>query len=127
MDPWTIEVYAITLFVEELETTTDFYQRVFGFPAVFGDDNCKVFKFGNVLINLLKISEANELIDPATVGAPDVGSRMVFTLPVDDVDATCSELLARGVSLLNGPMDRPWGIRTASFKDPAGYIWEIAK
>jgi len=24
-------------------------------------------------------------------------------------------------------MDRPWGIRTASFKDPAGHIWEIAK
>ena len=25
-----------------------------------------------------------------------------------------------------GPMDRPWGIRTASFRDPGGHIWEIA-
>ena len=25
------------------------------------------------------------------------------------------------------PMHRPWGIRTACFKDPAGHIWEIAK
>jgi lactoylglutathione lyase len=32
-----------------------------------------------------------------------------------------------GVQLLNGPIDRPWGVRTASFKDPAGHIWEIAK
>jgi lactoylglutathione lyase len=24
-------------------------------------------------------------------------------------------------------MDRPWGIRTASFRDPGGHIWEIAK
>jgi lactoylglutathione lyase len=24
-------------------------------------------------------------------------------------------------------MDRPWGIRTASFRDPTGNIWEIAK
>ena len=31
-----------------------------------------------------------------------------------------------GVTLLNGPMDRPWGIRTASFSDPGGHIWEIA-
>jgi lactoylglutathione lyase len=57
----------------------------------------------------------------------EAGSRAVFTIPVDDVDALCAELTARGVTLLNGPMDRPWGVRTASFCDPAGHIWEIAK
>jgi hypothetical protein len=31
------------------------------------------------------------------------------------------------VALLNGPMDRPWGVRTASFTDPAGNVWEIAQ
>jgi uncharacterized glyoxalase superfamily protein PhnB len=55
------------------------------------------------------------------------GSRFVFTIRVDDVDAMSAELVGRGAELLNGPMDRPWGIRTASFMDPAGYIWEIAK
>ena len=43
------------------------------------------------------------------------------------MDAVCAELARRGVQLLNGPMDRPWGIRTASFTDPAGHIWEIAQ
>ena len=38
-----------------------------------------------------------------------------------------AELARRGVTLLNGPMDRPWGVRTASFVDPGGHIWEIAK
>ena len=52
---------------------------------------------------------------------------MVFTMAVDDVDAMCAILAERGVELLNGPMDRPWGIRTASFRDPGGHIWEIAK
>ena len=53
---------------------------------------------------------------------------MVFTIAVDDVDAMCdSRSRARGVEILNGPMDRPWGIRTASFRDPGGHIWEIAK
>ena len=47
---------------------------------------------------------------------------------LDEVmDALCAELVSRGVKLLNGPIDRPWGIRTASFMDPAGHIWEIAK
>ena len=34
---------------------------------------------------------------------------MVFTLAVDDVDAMCDTLRARGVEILNGPMDRPSG------------------
>jgi lactoylglutathione lyase len=28
---------------------------------------------------------------------------------------------------LNGPVDRDWGMRTASFTDPDGHIWEIAQ
>ena len=51
---------------------------------------------------------------------------MQLTVQVDDVDATCAALAERGVRLLNGPMDRPWGIRTAAFADPAGHVWEIA-
>jgi catechol 2,3-dioxygenase-like lactoylglutathione lyase family enzyme len=124
---WPKSIYAITLFVDDLETTKQFYQKVFGLPIVFEDDNSGVFKFGNTLINLLKTTSADELIRPAIVASRDAGSRFVFTIGVDDVDAMCTELTARGVKLLNGPMDRPWGIRTASFKDPGGHIWEIAK
>lgn len=61
------------------------------------------------------------------VAGQEAGCRSQFTIEVDDVDAMCTELAARGVALLNGPMDRPWGIRTASFRDPGGHIWEIAR
>ena len=63
---------------------------------------------------------------PARVAAQDAGVRLQLTLGVDDVDLVCARLAERGVALLNGPMDRPWGIRTASFADPGGHIWEIA-
>ncbi len=79
------------------------------------------------MINLLKISAADELIAPSTIASSEAGSRNVFTIQVEDVDARCEQLTAHGVALLNGPMDRPWGIRTASFMDPAGHIWEIAR
>jgi len=75
----------------------------------------------------LKITSAGELVEPARVAGREAGSRVVFTIQVEDVDAMCAVLKARGVDLLNGPMDRPWGIRTASFMDPGGHIWEIAK
>jgi catechol 2,3-dioxygenase-like lactoylglutathione lyase family enzyme len=123
---WPRLIDAITLFEEDLEAAKRFYQDAFGLPVIFEDDNSAVFKFGRTLINLLKVSEAPELIAPATVAPPEAGSRFQFTIGVDDVDAMCAELERRGVKLLNGPMDRPWGIRTASFADPGGHIWEIA-
>jgi len=122
---WPKGIGAITLFVEELEASKRFYQKTFGLPVVFEDKNSAVFKIGSTLINLLKIESANELVAPAQVARRDAGSRHVFSIEVDDVDAMCTELATRGVALLNGPMDRPWGIRTASFQDPAGHIWEI--
>ncbi len=127
MNSWAKSIYAITLFTEDLEATKKYYGEVFDLPIVYEDPNSAVFKFGNTLLNLLKISEANTLIEPAKVAGREAGSRFVFTITVDDVDAMCATLTQRGVKLLNGPMDRPWGIRTASFQDPGGYIWEIAK
>ncbi len=127
MSAWPQDIFAITLFVEDLETTKQFYREVFDLPIVFEDDNSAVFNFGNTLINLLAVTAAPELITPATVADREAGARLQLTIKVDDVDARCAELVARGVTLLNGPLDRPWGIRTASFRDPGGHIWEIAQ
>ena len=127
MGSWPSGISAITLFVEDLAATRRFYQEVFGLPVHYEDEASAVFSFGNTLINLLKVEEAPELIGLAPVASADAGSRVQFTITVDDVDAMCGELARRGVTLLNGPMDRPWGIRTATFRDPAGHVWEIAK
>jgi catechol 2,3-dioxygenase-like lactoylglutathione lyase family enzyme len=127
MDGWPKGISAITLFAEDLATTKAFYQEVFGLPVHYEDDASAVFSFGNTLINLLTATEGVDLIAPAAIAPPNAGARVQFTITVDDVDATCTELARRGVELLNGPIDRPWGIRTACFRDPAGHIWEIAK
>ena len=123
---WGGGIGAVTLFVEDVEAAKRFYRQVFGLPVHFEDDVSAVFKFGGTLINLLKSSEADELIGPAVVASADAGAQMQFTIQVDDVDAVCAELSKRGVELLNGPMDRPWGPRTACFRDPDGHIWELA-
>ena len=127
MSSWAGGIAAVTLFVEDLDAARRFYLDVFELPVHYQDDNSAVFKFGDTLINLLKTAEAPDLISPAQVATPDTGHRFQFTIGVDDVDATCERLAAKGVRLLNGPVDRPWGIRTASFTDPGGHIWEIAR
>src|SRR5580765_7614352 len=120
MTAWVGAISAITLFVDDLEGAKQFYRDVFGLPVHYEDEASTVFNFGNTLINLLKVEEAPELIAPAPIAPPNAGSRLQFTIAVDDVDAMCTELERRGVTLLNGPLDRPWGIRTAAFRDPAG-------
>ncbi len=124
---WPGGIAAITLFVEDLEEARRFYGDVFGLAVVFEDENSAVFRFGDTLVNLLRVTEAPALVEPAAVAASGDGVRFQFTLGVQDVDAMCEELRGRGVELLNGPIDRPWGIRTASFRDPGGHIWEIAQ
>jgi catechol 2,3-dioxygenase-like lactoylglutathione lyase family enzyme len=124
---WPGGIAAITLFVEDLDEAKRFYSEVFELPVHYEDGNSAVFDFGTTLINLLDVRQAPGLVEPARVAPPGAGVRFQFTLGVEDVDATCKRLRQRGVELLNGPVDRPWGIRTASFRDPGGHIWEIAR
>lgn len=119
-------VTAITLFVPDLAAAKEFYERAFALPVHWEDDVSAVFDLGNTLVNLLQETEAPELIAPAVVAPAASGARMQFTISVPDVDAAVAEFTSRGVELLNGPIDRPWGVRTAAFADPAGHIWELA-
>ena len=79
------------------------------------------------MINLLQAERAPTLVEPLPVGAAEAGPRMIFTVRVDDVIATVADLAGKGVTLLNGPIDRPWGRRTAAFADPSGHVWELAQ
>jgi catechol 2,3-dioxygenase-like lactoylglutathione lyase family enzyme len=120
-------ITAITLFTDDLEASKDFYGRAFGLPVHYEDAESAVFKFGGTMINLLRNRAVPELIEPAVAAPSAAGARSVMTVAVDDVDALCEMLRDRGVALINGPMDRPWGPRTASFADPSGHIWEVAQ
>ena len=118
---------AITLFVEDLPVTKAFYADALGLRCVFEDGHSAVFDLGNTLVNLLDVREAPGLIAPARVAGPAEGARSQFTIWVENADAACAHLQRRGVTLLNGPQDRPWGQRTAAFQDPAGHVWEVAQ
>lgn len=118
---------ALTVFAEDLASSTAFYRDVLGLREAYQDEDSTVFELGGTLLNVLRVAAAHELIEPVPVAEPGVGARVQLTAWVNDVDAVCALLQARGVTLLNGPVDRPWGKRTAAFADPAGTVWEIAQ
>jgi catechol 2,3-dioxygenase-like lactoylglutathione lyase family enzyme len=116
---------AITLFVDDPQRSKAWYERAFDRKSVFEDEHSAVIPLENTVVNLLVRSEAPGLIEPAPVA--DGGSRFQLTIFVEDADGVVAELRERGVELLNGPMDRPWGMRTAAFADPDGHVWEVAQ
>ena len=120
-------VGAITVFVQDPKRSKAFYEQVFDVPVVFEDESSAAFKFENTIVNLLATPAAHELIEPATVGGPEAGARFQFTIWVEDANAAIEQLRERGVELLNGPIDREWGMRTAAFADPDGHVWEVAQ
>jgi catechol 2,3-dioxygenase-like lactoylglutathione lyase family enzyme len=124
---WAQRVFAVTLVVEDLDAAREFYARAFELPEHYFSGDSAVFRFGELLINLLQADKGPELLDPVPVAPVESGVRVQLTVPVDDVDAVAAGLVSRGVELLRGPEDRPWGPRTASFRDPGGHVWEIAQ
>ena len=125
MTDWEKHIGAMTLYVPDLDRAQRFYQDVFGLQAQTTDEDTAMVRFKDMYVFLHKAATAQEplpeILDEARNG---VGQ---FAIIVDDVDAVCSELAGRGLKLLSGPADRDWGMRTATFADPAGHIWEIAQ
>ncbi|MER5641761.1 VOC family protein [Kitasatospora sp. NPDC002227] len=122
---WAGGIAATTIFVRDLTAAKEFYRTVFECSPIFEDEASAAFRFGSSIVNLLHEPAVPELIEPAVAADRSAGARVVLTVEVADVDARVERLTAAGVQLLNGPVNRPWGPRTASFADLDGYIWEI--
>jgi predicted enzyme related to lactoylglutathione lyase len=43
-----------------------------------------------------------------------------IVLATDDLDADFERIAASGADIMQEPMDQPWGVRDAAFRDPAG-------
>jgi lactoylglutathione lyase len=124
--PWAKRFYAVTLFVDDLAASRQFYRDVFQLPIANEDATSCAFLFpGDVYINLVTLESAREFMEPAPVGPHGTPARMMLTLEVGDVDAVCERLRKLGIELLTGPMNRPWG-RIATFADPSGHCWEMS-
>ena len=120
-------IATVTLFVADPQRSKAFYERVLESEPVYEDEAAVAFRHGGLLVNLLRREEAPELVEPATVAAEGSGPGVLLTIEVEDADAALAGLDARGVEPLNGPLDRPWGVRTAAFADPDGHVWELAQ
>jgi catechol 2,3-dioxygenase-like lactoylglutathione lyase family enzyme len=99
------QVGAITLFVEDVRRSKSFYEQTFDVPVIHEDDDSVVFGFEDTAVNLLRLAAAGELVEPARVAGREAGSRFQLTVWVEDANAVCARLAARGVTLLEADTD----------------------
>jgi catechol 2,3-dioxygenase-like lactoylglutathione lyase family enzyme len=106
----------------------DFYVDVLGFSFGFEDETSAGVFLGDDLLLLVTVPSAADMLIGEDLGTPrnqrPVG---LFNIFVEDVDVAYERLRSLGVTFIVDPTDRDWGRRTAHFKDPDGFIWEISQ
>lgn len=126
MADWEKEIFAANLVVGDVERSKSFYREVFGLLPMHEEEGLALFRFKNMYV-MLRQAPARQAPPPAEAAALAQKGIGLFAIVVEDVDAVSAELEERGVTLISGPADRGWGMRTITFADPGGYIWEIAQ
>jgi lactoylglutathione lyase len=111
------------IFARQMSAMREFYGTTLGFPLhkELGPQWVE-FRIGS---NLLALTERGLLFDDP---APPVGVltlQLAFRVAPGEVESCAAVLAERGVSILAGPTDQPFGHRTLFFRDPDGNVLEI--
>jgi lactoylglutathione lyase len=119
------EISFVVLYVQDLERSRAFYEKMLGFPVKQTDPGYVEFSTGGAPLALLTTEAAEALTGKKpqqSAGAP----RFALSLgEVPDVDKVYDELKKAGVEFLKAPETQPWGQRTTHLVDPDGNLWEV--
>ena len=112
-------MYPIVM-TDRLAECRRFWVELLGFEAVFEATWIVVLSSSGSRSLVAFMSPDHPSTPPGRERFGEAG--LLLTLEVEDVDAECDRLAARGVAILHGPVDEPWGQRRFMLRDPAG-VW----
>jgi lactoylglutathione lyase len=112
----------LALKVDDLEKTTDFYQKVFGFEEVVTkktrDHTSRHLTDGDLDFTLIKYDAGTESAESKASG--DGPCIHHFAIEVDDVEKYAAEIQKYGCTIISDP-----GVIPVKFKAPGGTTAEI--
>ncbi len=117
----------ITLGVQDLERSIDFYERGLGLPRKDWAEGIAFFETAGTMLSLYP---REKLAEDITV-SPDGSGFQGFTLAhnvgsPEEVDRTLEEAVAAGGELVKPGQKVFWGGCSGYFRDPDGFYWEVA-
>lgn len=118
----------VTLGVQNLQKSKEFYQNALGWePARGSDENIVFFNHGGIVRSLYPL---DKLAEDADIQADCSGfSGITLAINQDSKDAvkdSFNRALENGAKILVNPRDTFWGGFDAYFADFDGHPWEIA-
>lgn len=118
----------VTLGVEDLVRSIDFYQNGLGFPRHGEDDNVAFFNLNGTWLGLY---DKEALADDAQVESNGSGFNS-FTISHNvstqkEVREIIKQAVAAGATMVKKPQKVFWGGYSGYFKDPDGHLWEVAQ
>ena len=117
----------ISLAVEDLDRSTEFYQSGLGLPKIDSPPGIAFFKLNGTWLGL---SERKNLAGDAGIspeGTGYSGFNLAHNVHSDnDVDTLVNAAVRAGATLVKSPQRADWGGYHGYFGDPDGHLWEIA-
>ncbi|MEX1249008.1 MAG: VOC family protein [Anaerolineales bacterium] len=117
----------VRLLVDDIETCRAFYKDKLGLEEQLAVVEGVYYEFaaGDCILALYK-RELMESVAGVTMAGELVADRVALTFNVDNVDATYTELTAKGVEFVTPPHDQEaWVLRVAHLRDAEGNLIEI--
>lgn len=121
------KISMITLGVKNLDTSIRFYQEGLGFPRLESSPDVAFFTLNGSWLGLYSFES---LAEDANV-LPERSGFPGFTLSHNvssesEVDQIMDQAVSAGARVVKPPQKVFWGGYSGYFKDPDGYLWEVA-
>jgi catechol 2,3-dioxygenase-like lactoylglutathione lyase family enzyme len=113
----------VVLICDDMHRTKQFYHAIMGFPIYRDWGSWVEMRVGSVLLALRP--RADFPFEGPRFQPGSVGVQLAFRVTPAEVDTCYTELLERGVEILEPPISKDYGHKTLFFKDPEGNVLEI--
>jgi lactoylglutathione lyase len=77
--------------------------------------------------SVLALTERGLLFDDPPAPQGTLAVQLGFRVAPKEVDRCAKMLANRGVTIVSGPEDQPWGHRTLFFRDPEATCWRSTR
>ncbi|WP_323003555.1 VOC family protein [Denitromonas sp.] len=117
----------ITLGVRDLAASIHFYEEGLGFPRMESPPTVAFFTLNGTWLGLYGRDALAEDAQVSPEGGGFPGFSLAHNLGSEaEVDQLMAQALAAGATLAKEPQKVFWGGYSGYFKDPDGYLWELA-